>query len=141
MDVEDEWAEDVARNLAALAPRIAEEATKPRCLETRTKAGVRWRRYRFPDGHIESTFELPSAVVSKLGRAKVLELCATHAAQRPMRERAWARRQKIERLLAKGTKPTAVAHEVGVTEAWVRKVRADMRTTGRLPPADSGETS
>lgn len=111
---------------------------KPRCLETRTKAGARWRRYRFPDGHIETTFELPSSVVSQIGRAKVLELCAAYAAQRPMRERAWARRQKIERLLLAGTKPTAIAHETGVTETRVKQIRAEMRTAGRLPPTTEG---
>lgn len=139
MDPADEWAEDVARNLAKLAPRIAEEASKPRCLETRTKAGVRWRRYRFPDGRVESTFELPSAVVSRLGRAKVLELCAVYAAQTPMRERRHVRRQRIEALLLAGTKPTAIAHELGTTDDYIRKVRADLRTAGRLPPATSGD--
>lgn len=91
-----------------------------RCLETRERDGMRWRRYRTEDGRIITTYELPTSVlhgVAPLDRVHARIVCWMRGQARA------ARRARIADLLANGWKPEAVANEVGVTARTVQKLR------------------
>lgn len=95
-----------------------------RVLSVRTTPyGFKRRRYQLADGRRITTYEVPYAILSHLGAARLRE-----AVQKWQRgERIRARRQRIVTLLAEGWKPIAIAHEVGVTEQRVRQIRAKWR--------------
>lgn len=98
-----------------------------KCLETRMRAdGIRTRRYELADGRRISTFELPSTVVKALGIAKVRHYMAKWQRGEEQRSQAHKRRERIEWLLHQKVKPTAIAHEVGVTEERVRQIRKEL---------------
>jgi hypothetical protein len=94
-----------------------------KCLETRRrKDGMKWRRYRTEDGRTITTVELPTAVLSVVSRKQI-------AAQIEAWKRGETQRIRIARmraLIAQGVKPTAIAHELGVTEQAVRAQRKRM---------------
>lgn len=92
-----------------------------------TPYGFKRRRYQLADGRRITTYEVPYAVLSHMGAARLRE--AAQKWQRGERARAEvrARRQRIIALLAEGWKPTAIAHEVGITEQRVRQIRAEWR--------------
>jgi hypothetical protein len=94
-----------------------------KCLETRRRDGMRWRRYRLPDGRTTTTYELPCSVVRGFGRQRI----ATGLEQFARAEKLRARGKQIDDLIRAGWKPAAVAHEVGVSETAVRYRRARMR--------------
>lgn len=92
-----------------------------KCLETRTRGQLRYRRYRDPDGAIHHTVEVPREVwnyINKQGRAN------DRLAQHMNRRQRLAKRTEVERLLDEGWKPLAVAHEVGVSLRSVHRWRA-----------------
>ena len=94
-----------------------------KCLETRQREGVRYRRYRAEDGSTYATYEVPISVLRAIGMKRVRERIEIF--NRGQRQRAQQRGRKvmIEHYLLDGWKPTAIANEVGVSEAYVRKVR------------------
>jgi len=90
-----------------------------KCLETRQRNGMKWRRYRTDDGRTVTTFELPEAVLSAFSRKRLeLQLAAWRRGE-AQRER----RQKMLALIRAGVKPTAIASELGMTEQNVRIAR------------------
>lgn len=95
-----------------------------RVLSVRTTPdGFKRRRYQLADGRRITTYEVPYSILSHMGAARLRE-----AAQKWQRgEQIRARRQRIVALLAEGWKPTAIAHEVGITEQRVRQIRAEWR--------------
>lgn len=99
-----------------------------RVLETREVVpGVKRRRYARSDGSRFTTIEVPLTVLRSLGSAKRFDdTVATWRRGEQQRDAARARRTRIEELLREGVKPTAVAHEVGVSDQWVRHVRKAM---------------
>lgn len=99
-----------------------------RVLETREVVpGVRRRRYERADGTRYTTIEVPATVLRGVSSARQVEeaLAAWHRGE-AFRALVAQRRARIEELLREGVKPTAIAHEVGVTEQRVRQVRKDM---------------
>lgn len=89
-------------------------------LETRTvQPGLKRRRYELPDGRRVTTYEVPATVLKALGMKRVREELQAWARG----DAARARVALIEQRLREGVKPTAIAHEVGVTEQRVRQVR------------------
>lgn len=93
-----------------------------KCLETRRRDGMKWRRYRTEDGRTITTYELPTTVVRAVGVAKV-----TQALEKWQRgEDSRARIARIKKLVAQGIKPTAIAYEEGVTDQRVRQIRKQM---------------
>ena len=98
-----------------------------KCLETRMRAdGIRTRRYELADGRRISTFELPATVVKALGITKVRHYMAKWQRGEEQRSQTHKRRERIEWLLHQKVKPTAIAHEVGVTEERVRQIRKEL---------------
>lgn len=98
-----------------------------KCLETRLRAdGVRTRRYELADGRRVTTLEVPATVLKALGMGKVKDAMATWKRGEQQRAQAHARRKRIEELLHQGTKPTAIAHELGVTDQRVRQIRKEI---------------
>lgn len=94
-----------------------------KCLETRNrKDGLRFRRYRTDDGRTVTTFEVPTTVLRAFSMPKVYaQLQAWERGQ----ERK-GRRLLIEQRIKEGVKPTAIAHEYGVTDQRVRQIRKAM---------------
>jgi hypothetical protein len=99
-----------------------------KCLESRTRAdGIRTRRYQLEDGRRFTTFELPATVIKAVGLKRVQEFMEKWKRGENQRTESHTRRQRIEALLQEGIKPTAIAHEVGVTETRVRQIRTEMQ--------------
>ena len=91
-----------------------------KCLETRKRDGMKWRRYRTDDGRIVTTFELPTAVLCVFSRKRL-------QAQIDAFNRGEERRARdvlIRERLAEGIKPTSIAHEFGITDQRVRQIRS-----------------
>lgn len=99
-----------------------------RVLETRTRVdGLRARRYLMPDGSRLVTFEVPASVVKGVGLHRVQEFMAAWLRGQKKRANSSVRRHRIEELLAQGVKPTAIAHEVGVSDAYVCQIRRALK--------------
>lgn len=88
-------------------------------LDTRMRNGLKWRRYRTAEGEIFTTYEVPCTVLNTLGRAR-LQAELQRAARQRERD---ARNARALALLAEGWKPLAVAAEIGLCEAQVRRLR------------------
>lgn len=93
-----------------------------KCLETRKRDGMKWRRYRTDDGRIITTYEVPTAVLSAFSKVAL----ARQLERWQRGEQTRARLAKMRAMLAEGVKPTAIAHELGCTEERVRQVRKQM---------------
>jgi hypothetical protein len=85
--------------------------------------GMRRRRY---DTGIQrfTTIELPVTVLKAIGMGRVRD--ALKMWQRGEAQRAQARKLREDVAQRHGIKPTAVAHELGVTEARVRQIRKEL---------------
>lgn len=90
-----------------------------KCLETRVRNGMRWRRYLTDDGRRLVTYEVPASILSQFGKARVQAELAKFQRGEDRRRRA----QRMRQLILEGVKPTAIAHELGVTEQAVRLAR------------------
>lgn len=108
-----------------------------KCLETRTRAdGIKARRYELEDGRRITTLELPATVIKAMGLKRVQEFMEIWQRGEKQRTESQARRQRIVEMLAENIKPTAIAHEVGVTEARVRQIRKEIEDERkRIEPA------
>lgn len=105
-----------------------------RVLSTRsTPYGFKRRRYQLADGRRITTYEVPYAILSHLGAARLREAAQKWQRGECARSQAHARRQRVIALLAEGWKPIAIAHEVGITEQRVRQIRAKWRKAQVLP--------
>lgn len=80
---------------------------------------MRWRRYLTDDGRRLVTYEVPAAVVSQIGLARVRDALAQFERGEAQRMRT----HRMQQLIAQGVKPTAIAHELGITESAVRAAR------------------
>lgn len=92
-----------------------------KCLETRRKQGLKWRRYRDDDGLTHTTYEIPTQVwnaMAKRARAR-LEAYERGVAQRRVQAKALV-------LLQDGWKPEAVAHELKISVRVVQKLRKQL---------------
>lgn len=88
-------------------------------LDTRsTPYGVAKRRHLLDDGRTMTTYELPSVVLSSVGRKRVLEILSTWQRGEAARAKAQAVRQHVR--ANPDTKPAALAHELGVSDALIR---------------------
>jgi hypothetical protein len=96
-----------------------------KCLETRQRNGMKWRRYRTEDGRTITTFEVPTAVLSRFSRKQLAEQLAAWRRGEQTRQR----QSLVRARLTAGIKPTAIAHELGLTEQRVRQVRKEMKGT------------
>ena len=99
-----------------------------RVLETRSRAdGLRARRYLMPDGSRLVTWEIPAAVIKGVGLQRVRDAMAAWLRGQKNRASSSVRLHRIEELLGQGVKPTAIAHEVGVSDSYVCQVRRAMK--------------
>lgn len=98
--------------------------TRPRCLETRTRNGLKYRRYEDADGQRYSTVEIPLSVAKAIGTKRLEEALETwQRGQEKRRKSKQLRKAIIERLPGK---PTAIAHELDCSEAYVRMIRKEL---------------
>ena len=95
-----------------------------KCLETRKKHGMTWRRYRTDDGRIVTTFELPTQVLRSVTAFSKLEV---RLAGNLRAQESQARRKRIMALLADGWKPLAVSVELNVGLRYVQQIKAGTR--------------
>jgi hypothetical protein len=108
-----------------------------RVAETRkTPYGIKRRRYKRPGADDLTTFEIPEAVARGIGLKVIAEAMARWKRGETQREMAAYRREFIRQRI--GTKPTAIAHELGVTDARVKQIIKEIneeatkqRDTGR----------
>ena len=98
-----------------------------KCLETRAREGLRWRRYRTDDGRIVTTLEVPEQVFRATVRKDRLQ--ERLEGWRREQERAALQARGLA-LLAEGWKPLAVAHELKVD---VRTAQRWQRERGGAP--------
>jgi hypothetical protein len=96
-----------------------------KCLETRTRAGLRYRRYRTEDGVTVRTVEVPLEVwttIVKAGRAR------DRIAEYTRRQQRVSLRVSVEALLTDGWKPIAAAHAHGIplrtVQRWAHELRS-----------------
>lgn len=95
-------------------------------LETRKRAsGATYRLYRRDDGSTLATYELPATVLKSIGMGKVMLFLQVYQRGEKARERAAKLRAAVAE--RKGWKATAVAHDLGVTEARVRQIRKELQ--------------
>jgi DNA-directed RNA polymerase specialized sigma subunit len=98
-----------------------------KCLETRTRPdGLRSRRYLLDDGSRITTLELPESVLKSVGLERVRQQLKVWNRGELQRADQRVRRLRINELLRQDVKPTAIANEVGVTEARVRQIRKEL---------------
>lgn len=106
----------------------------PRCIETRTRHGMKYRRYEH-QGKRWTTVEMPVSVMKAVGVKRVNEAHATWQRGQAKREASEKLRNAIiERLPGK---PTAIAHELGCSEAYVRHVRQQAKIPIARPPGSA----
>jgi hypothetical protein len=94
-------------------------------LETRKRsAGFTYRLYRRDDGTTLATYEVPATVLKSVGMGKVMLFLEVYRRGEAMRARVAKLRAAVAE--RKGWKATAVAHDLGVTEARVRQIRKEL---------------
>lgn len=91
-----------------------------KCLETRTRNGMRWRRYLTEDGRRVTTYELPSTVL--MGVTTMARIQGRLASWNKAEEQR-ARQVRIRRQIADGVKPLAIANSEGVSTRYVERIR------------------
>lgn len=95
-------------------------------LETRKRdAGFTYRLYRRDDGSTFATYELPATVLKSIGMGRVMLFMQVYRRGEKARMRAAQLRAAVAE--RKGWKATAVAHELGITEARVRQIRKELQ--------------
>lgn len=90
-----------------------------KCIETRRREGFVYRRYNTGD----ITYEVPRSVVAGLGMRKFKD--AINTVLRGVARKEKAREVRAAVRSRAGWKATAVAHELGITEARVRQIRKE----------------
>jgi DNA-directed RNA polymerase specialized sigma subunit len=94
-----------------------------RCLEVRARDdGIKRRTYLLDNGCKVRTYEVPEQVIAELGKSKLAKALAI--AKRVQANHA--RQQLIKQRVREGVKPTAIAHEFGVSEQRVRQIRKEL---------------
>ena len=95
-----------------------------KCLETRKRGAMKWRRYRTDDGRIITTLEIPESVVGGVTTKKKLN----------ERLEGWLRGEKqrtraelVCKMIKEGIKPLAIADSVGMTERGIYHVKEAMQ--------------
>ncbi len=99
-----------------------------KCLETRKRNGMKWRRYVTEDGLRVVTYEVPESVLKYLSRATLSLALKRHNDGLKRR----ARDAQIHKLLREGWKTTAVASKFNLSDSMVRRIKQGMRD-GRSP--------
>lgn len=98
-----------------------------RVLETRrVNEHMTRRRYECENGTRFTTFEVPVTVLRAIGWTRVTDALEQYGRGCKKRQRSAATLGEV--LARKGVKATAVAHELGITEARVRQIRKEIET-------------
>ena len=91
-----------------------------KCLETRQRDdGIKRRTYLLESGRKVRMYEVPPQVIAELGKKRLAEAMAKWRRV----EESKSRQDNIKQRIREGVKPTAIAHEFGVTEQRVRQIR------------------
>lgn len=105
-----------------------------KCLETRTRRdGVVRRRYLLADGRPLTTYEIPATVFKAFSAKKMAEVIAAFNRGEEKRAKSFELAGRIYNMLRQGIKPSAIAHEVGVSDTYVRQLRAKLRRSATTP--------
>jgi hypothetical protein len=96
-----------------------------KCLETRTrKDGIVRRRYLLANGRSHTTYEIPATVYKAFSTKRMTEVIAAFNRGEKKRAESYELAERIFNMLHQGIKPSAIAHEVGVSDTYVRQLRA-----------------
>lgn len=101
---------------------------KAECLETRIKDGLKWRRYRTPDGTVYTTYEVPTEIFQQMIAAVAADPKFADYTQSWYREGRYKEKVALaQRLLQEGCKPAAVANEVGFALTTIRRIKKSLQ--------------
>lgn len=98
-----------------------------KCLETRRRNGMRWRRYRTEDGASWATYEVPTTVINLISTRRLVE--ELQRAERKLDR--LNRNAKALSMMKAGVKPLAVAYELGISESLARRIYQQHRKESR----------
>lgn len=104
---------------------------KMRCLETReTPDGLKRRRYEV-EGVREriTTYEVPAQVLRAIGIARVRQHVGAFYRGLEAREKAAMLKDEVRK--REDWKATAIANDLGITEARVRQIRKELAAANR----------
>jgi len=97
-------------------------------LETRRELeGTLRRRRGCYCGNLFNTFEITDSVYRDVGTARMKAAIMRGVRGTQRRSRAKLVRSEVTRLLGEKWKATAIAHELGITEARVRQLKGERR--------------
>lgn len=103
-----------------------------RCLETRKLVnGLRRRTYITPEGTRVVTYEVPKCVLTALGDKRLAEVLAGHARGEDTHALAARRRAYVAANIS--VKSTALAAELGISEARVRQIKNQLKGPNEHP--------
>jgi hypothetical protein len=94
---------------------------------------VRYRRIECEEGHVFSTYEVPSQFISEFGVKKCREVGRRVKRGVERRKASYLLRLEVIARLEQSWKPTAIGHELGISEARVRQIRSEERNASYTP--------
>lgn len=108
--------------------KLNDPSAKAECLETRTKDGLKWRRYRTAEGAVYTTYEVPTEIFQQMIAAvaddpKFADYTHSWYRQQNYKEKV----ALAERMLSEGCKPAAVANEVGFSLSTIRRIKKSLQ--------------
>lgn len=96
-----------------------------KCIDSRMRNGMRWRKYRLDDDRIITTYEVPETVLRHLTFSRVRIILEGFQRQEVKR----ARTAGIKKLIERGVKPLAIADYFKVSPEYVRVLRRKIKGT------------
>ena len=90
-----------------------------------------FRQYKDDKGNAVCTYEVPSSVVMAFGTARLHQQLDAWRRGEEKRYKSEALRTAIISRLRDKTKPLAIAHELGCSEAYVRQLRRVLNEQAR----------
>lgn len=94
-----------------------------KCLETRQRNGMKWRRYVTEGGARVTTYEVPESVLSYLNKDRLETMLRGQQKDIARQETEL----KVRKLLEQGWKQVAIAAECGVSEKTVYLISKRMK--------------
>ena len=95
-----------------------------KCLETRKRNGMTYRRYLLEDGTAKSTYELDASIVRRIGYQKVVDAAKAFQRGEAARALAQTRREYVEKNI--GVSTSTIASHLVITEARVRQIKKEI---------------
>lgn len=95
-----------------------------KCLETRKRNGMTYRRYLCEDGTARSTYEIDASVVRRIGYQKVVDAAKAHQRGEDARSLAQSRKEYVEKNI--DVDSATIAAHLAITDARVRQLKKEV---------------